>query len=97
MPRKTKSVASPTAVLPKIAAELLDQIVTGPMTQDGVEEVMRGFKKALIERVLGAEMSHHLGYSPGATKLSATGINRPVGSRRNPATRGVTRSLAESA
>ena len=31
---------------------------------------MRGFKKALIERALGAEMSHHLGYSPGAAKPS---------------------------
>jgi putative transposase len=26
------------------------------------------FKKALIERALGAEMSHHLGYRPGAAK-----------------------------
>ncbi len=26
------------------------------------------FKKALIERALGAELSHHLGYSPGAAK-----------------------------
>jgi transposase-like protein len=26
------------------------------------------FKKALIERVLGAELSHHLGYLPGAAK-----------------------------
>ena len=26
------------------------------------------FKKALIERALGAELSHHLGYPPGAEK-----------------------------
>jgi transposase-like protein len=26
------------------------------------------FKKAQIERALGAELSHHLGYGPGATK-----------------------------
>jgi putative transposase len=26
------------------------------------------FKKALIERALGAELSHHLGYAPGAAK-----------------------------
>jgi putative transposase len=38
------------------------------MTQQGIEEVMRGFKKALIERALGAEMSHHLGYASGAVK-----------------------------
>ena len=31
---------------------------------------MRGFKKAIIERALGAEMSHHLGYPPGSAKPS---------------------------
>ena len=40
------------------------------MTPGAIEDVMRGFKKALIERALGAEMSHHLGYSPGAAKPS---------------------------
>ena len=40
------------------------------MTPGAIEDVMRGFKKALIERALGAEMSHHLGYPPGAAKPS---------------------------
>ena len=26
------------------------------------------FKKALIERALGAELTHHLGYAPGSEK-----------------------------
>ncbi len=26
------------------------------------------FKKALIERALGAELGHHLGYAPGAAR-----------------------------
>jgi enoyl-CoA hydratase len=43
---------------------------TGPMTPGAIEEVMRGFKKALIERAPGAAMSHHLGYSPGAANPS---------------------------
>ncbi len=30
------------------AAALLDQLVTGPMTPGAIEDVMRGFKKALI-------------------------------------------------
>ena len=38
------------------------------MTAEAVENVMRGFKKAVIERALGAEMSHHLGYQPGTAK-----------------------------
>ena len=69
MSRKTKN-ATAAATLPQIPAELLDQLVTGPMTPGAIEDVMRGFKKALIERALGAEMSHHLGYSPGAAKPS---------------------------
>jgi len=69
MPRKKKGVAAATeAALPQIPADWLDQVVTGPMTQEAVERVTMGFKKALIERALGAEMSHHLGYRPGAAK-----------------------------
>ena len=69
MSHKT-SIAKAAATLPQIPAELLDQLVTGPMTPGALEDVMRGFKKALIERALGAEMSHHLGYAPGAAKPS---------------------------
>jgi transposase-like protein len=32
---------------------------------------LRAFKKALIERALGAEMSHHLGYAVRADKPQA--------------------------
>lgn len=67
MPRKTK-ITAPMATLPRIPPELLDRLVTGPMTPGAIEDVMRGFKKALIERALGAEMSHHLGYPPGSAK-----------------------------
>ena len=62
------NAAAQAAVLPKIAPELLDQLVKGPMTAEAVEDVSRAFKKALIERALGAEMSHHLGYAAGGDK-----------------------------
>jgi putative transposase len=68
MPMRVKTATAAKAVLPRISPELLDQLVTGPMTQQGIEEVMQSFKKALIERALGAEMSHHLGYAPGGIK-----------------------------
>lgn len=55
-------------VLPKIPPELLDQLVKGPMSAEAVQEVSTAFKKALIERALGAEMNHHLGYPAGADK-----------------------------
>ena len=54
--------------LPDIPKELLDQFVTGPMTAKAVEAATHKFKKAIIERALGAEMSHHLGYAPGEAK-----------------------------
>ena len=68
MPSKKKAAIAVEAVLPQIPSEWLDQVVTGPMTPEAVESVMRGFKKAVIERALGAEMSHHLGYRSGAAK-----------------------------
>ena len=38
------------------------------MSAEAVEDASAAFKKALIERALGAEMSHHLGYPAGAPK-----------------------------
>lgn len=32
------------------------------MSAAAVEDVVRGFKKAIIERALGAELSHHRGH-----------------------------------
>ena len=58
MPIKKKSVQE----LPAIPQELIDQFVTGPMSAEAVQAASMAFKKALIERALGAEMSHHLGY-----------------------------------
>lgn len=65
MPTK-KKLAVPA--LPAIPKELLDQFVSGPMTAEAVNAAGMAFKKALIERALGGELSHHLGYSPGTPK-----------------------------
>ena len=73
--QKTNAAAQ-AAVLPKIPPELLDQLVKGPMTAEAVEDASRAFKKALIERALGAEMSHHLGYPAGAGKPEAATNHR---------------------
>jgi transposase-like protein len=62
------NAAAQAAVLPRIPPELLDRLVKGPMTAEAVEDASRAFKKALIERALGAEMSHHLGYPAGMDK-----------------------------
>jgi putative transposase len=67
----------PAEVLAPIPAEVLDQIVReGPLTAAEVETATRRFKKALIERALGAELSHHLGYAPGTPKPEVTSNHR---------------------
>jgi putative transposase len=66
--KKTKSAAAGMKGLPSIPKELIDQFVTGPMSAEAVAMASAAFKKALIERALGAELSHHLGYAPGAEK-----------------------------
>ena len=73
MPSKKKKQP---ADLPAIPAELIDQFVTGPMSAEAVQTASMAFKKALIERVLGAEMSHHLGYPPGGAKAEGSNNHR---------------------
>ena len=54
----------------------MNQFVTGPMSPEAVQAASMAFKKALIERALGAELSHHLGYPPGAAKPDDAGNHR---------------------
>ena len=74
--KKAAAPAANTAALPQIPKELLDKFVKGPMTAEVVNAASTAFKKALIERALGAEMSHHLGYSLGAAKPSEAANHR---------------------
>lgn len=76
---KNAAIAAKMAALPSIPKELIDQFVTGPMTGDAVNAATVAFKKALIERVLGAELSHHLGYPSGANKPEASAGNQRNG------------------
>jgi putative transposase len=83
-PSRTKlrnaAIAAKSAALPKIPKELLDQIVAeGPMTGEQINATTMALKKALIERALGGELSHHLGYSPGATRPEEAAGNQRNG------------------
>ena len=62
MPSKT-SKKKAVVTLPAIPKDIIDQFVSGPMTAEAVNAASMAFKKALIERALGAELSHHLGLS----------------------------------
>ncbi|MDN8617136.1 IS256 family transposase [Variovorax ginsengisoli] len=74
--KTTKAAAAAAAALPSIPKELIDQFVKGPMSAEAVQAASMAFKKALIERALGAELSHHLGYPPGAAKAEDASNHR---------------------
>jgi putative transposase len=78
MPRKRKALA-PDAPLAPVPSEILDQCVRqGPISHEELDAAVRRFKKAIIERALGGELTHHLGYprvgpSPRTRPIIATG------------------------
>lgn len=76
MPRKPKSSTTEAPLAP-IPSEILDQFVRqGPLTPEELDAVVRRFKKAIIERALGGELTHHLGYALGGVKPEATTNHR---------------------
>src|SRR3982074_2005523 len=76
MPRKPKSSTSDAPLAP-IASEILDQFVRqGPLTPEELDTVVRRFKKAIIERALGGELTHHLGYALGGANPDETTNHR---------------------
>lgn len=76
MPRRRKALTPDTPLAP-VPAEILDQFVRqGPLSPEELEAAVRRFKKAIIERALGGELTHHLGYPPGATKPEETTNHR---------------------
>jgi putative transposase len=71
MPRKRQSVAAQAAArgpLPELPAGLLDDLIKGPMSPEQAQDLMLALNKAVIERIMGAEMNAHLGYAPGGVK-----------------------------
>jgi putative transposase len=68
MHRKPKRERSEAPLAP-VPSEILDQFVRqGPISHEELEAAVRRFKKAIIERALGGELTHHLGYASGGTK-----------------------------
>jgi len=49
---------------------ILDQFAgpARPMSHGEVEAITTQFKKAMVERMLGGELTHHVGYPPGGEK-----------------------------
>lgn len=57
--KKESDVLSPAA---------LDELSAGVRTPQDLDELFRRMNKALVERILGAELTHHLGYAKGEAK-----------------------------
>lgn len=80
MPRKiNKAAPGGKSAQPQISAQLLEELIPGPVTKEQFEDIFQNFKKAFIERALNAEMNHHLGYGPGQAKPEG-GTNHRNGS-----------------
>ncbi len=74
MARRKRAAAEP---LPAgLTPEILDQLVAGVQTSADFQRVWRELQKAMAERVLKAELTHHLGYPEG-------GKRGPDGNARN--------------
>ena len=82
MPSRAKKLDRVVSKLPSIPKELVDQFLTGPMTGGAINAAGLAFKQALIEASLNAELSHHLGYPPGAEKPAAATNHRNGGTSK---------------
>src|SRR6266508_2214512 len=49
----------------EFSGEALDALIGATRTPEELEALFRQMKKRIVERMLGAELSHHLGYAPG--------------------------------
>jgi putative transposase len=79
MSRKKKlhqEIAAQMAAAPPLPAGVVDQLVTGPMTPGDVDALFRQLKRAVLEKALGAELTHHLGYERGAGRDEGRGNHR---------------------
>jgi transposase-like protein len=76
MPRTKRTKPQPERLAP-VSDEILDQFTLDrPMTAEDIDTAGRRLKKALMERMLGAELSHHLGYPPGGARPDDTTNHR---------------------
>src|SRR5271165_7422846 len=76
MPSRRKKLDRAVARLSPIPEELVAHFLTGPMTGEAINAAGLAFKQALIEASLNAELSHHLGYAPGAERPEAVTNHR---------------------
>jgi transposase-like protein len=57
-----------TSPEPDFDPAALDRLIGETRTPEELEQLFRQMKKRIVERMLGAELTHHLGYAPGDEK-----------------------------
>ena len=62
--------------------ELIKQLVPGTLDRTTINEQLAALKKAVFERALGAELTHHLGYEKGEAKPKDSENHRNGSSRK---------------
>ena len=55
----------------EFSEEALDALIGDTKTPEDLDALFRRMKKALAERILNAELTHHLGYAPGEARPAA--------------------------
>jgi len=74
---KTPTVGSGDPVPPLgLDGAQLDALLSGRTSLEDVDAVVRQMKKALYERILSGELTHHLGYGRGAEKPAGVSNHR---------------------
>ncbi len=87
MPRKRKEEVpvEPGKGL-NLDPELIKQLVPGTLDRASINEQFAALKKAIFERALGGELTHHLGYEKGEAKPAGRTNHRNGTSRKRIAT-----------
>ncbi|VWC35866.1 transposase, mutator type [Burkholderia lata] len=62
--------------------ELIKQLVPGTLDRATINEQLAALKKAIFERALGGELTHHLGYEKGEAKPGGSTNHRNGTSRK---------------
>jgi len=68
---RPRKAAGEQPAAPPFTPEALDALIGDARTAEDVDVLFRQMKKALMARILGAELTHHLGYGPGESKPAA--------------------------
>ena len=76
MPKDREGENDGTEVRKSIKAELLDEVLKDYRGPQDFEEIFKRFKKAVLERALGAELTQHLGYGKGENKPESQSNHR---------------------